>query len=114
MKAVILAGGKGTRLRPFSYVVPSPLLPFKERPILEHIILYLKKYGRTDIIITISHLGYQIKNYFGDGKECGGHIEYFAEREPLGTAGCLLPFRDNLTETFLVLGGDNLTTLKLD
>ena len=114
MKAVILAGGKGTRLRPFTYVVPKPLLPFKERPILEHIILYLKKYGITDIIITISHLGYQIKNYFGDGKEFGVRIEYFEEKEPLGTAGCLLPFRDNLTETFLVLGGDNLTTLKLD
>jgi len=114
MKAVILAGGKGTRLRPFTNVVPKPLLPFKDRPILEHIILYLKKYGITDIIVTISHLGYQIKSYFGDGKELGVHIEYFEEKEPLGTAGCLLPFKDKLKETFLVLGGDNITTLKLD
>jgi mannose-1-phosphate guanylyltransferase/phosphomannomutase len=114
MKAVILAGGKGTRLRPFTHIVPKSLLPFKDRPILEHIILYLKNYGITDIIITISHLGYQIKNYFGDGKDLGVHIEYFEEKEPLGTAGCLLPFRDQLTETFLVLGGDNITTLKLD
>ncbi|MEM7816127.1 MAG: sugar phosphate nucleotidyltransferase, partial [Candidatus Aenigmatarchaeota archaeon] len=59
MKAVILAGGKGTRLRPFTHIVPKPLLPFKERPILEHIISYLKNYGITDIILTISHLGYQ-------------------------------------------------------
>jgi mannose-1-phosphate guanylyltransferase/phosphomannomutase len=114
MKAVILAGGKGTRLRPFTHVVPKPLLPFKERPILEHVILYLKNYGITDIIVTISHLGYQIKNYFGDGSNLGVHIEYFEEKEPLGTAGCLLPFKDKLDETFLVLGGDNLTTLKLD
>jgi NDP-sugar pyrophosphorylase family protein len=114
MKAVILAGGKGTRMRPFTYVVPKPLLPFKERPILEHIILYLKSYGVTDIIITISHLGYQIKNYFGDGQGLGVHIEYFEENEPLGTAGCLLPFREKLKEPFLVLGGDNLTTMKLD
>jgi len=113
MKAVILAGGKGTRLRPFTHVVPKPLLPFKERPILEHVILYLKKYGITDLIITISHLGYQIKNYFGDGKEFGVNIEYFEEKEPLGTAGCLLPFRNKLTETFLVMGGDNITTLNL-
>ncbi len=114
MKAVILAGGKGTRLRPFTHVVPKPLLPFKERPILEHIILYLKNYGITDIIITISHLGYQIRNYFGDGSSLGVKIEYFEEKEPMGTAGCLLPFKDKLKETFLVLGGDNLTTLKLD
>jgi mannose-1-phosphate guanylyltransferase/phosphomannomutase len=114
MKAVILAGGKGTRLRPFTHIVPKSLLPFKDRPILEHIILYLKNYGITDIIITISHLGYQIKNYFGDGKELGVNIEYFEEKEPLGTAGCLLPFRSQLNETFLVLGGDNITTLKLD
>jgi mannose-1-phosphate guanylyltransferase/phosphomannomutase len=114
MKAVILAGGKGTRLRPFTHIVPKPLLPFKERPILEHIILYLKNYGITDIIITLSHLGYQIRNYFGDGKELGVHIEYFEEKEPLGTAGCLIPFKDHLKETFLVLGGDNITALKLD
>jgi len=113
MRAIILAGGKGTRLRPFTQIVPKPLLPFKDRPILEHILLYLKKYGITDIIITVSHLGYQIKNYFGDGRDLGLKIEYFEEKEPLGTAGCLLPFRSKLTETFLVIGGDNLTTLNL-
>src|SRR4030042_5840521 len=114
MKPVIRAGGKGPRRSPFTHVVPKPLLPFKERPILEHILLYLKNYGITDIIITISHLGYQIRNYFGDGKELGVNIEYFEEKEPLGTAGCLLPFRDQLNETFLVLGGDNITARKLD
>ena len=65
MKAVILAGGKGTRLRPLTYSVPKPLLPYKQKPILEHIINKLKSHGITDIIISIGHLGYQIKNYFG-------------------------------------------------
>ena len=61
MKAVILAGGKGTRLRPLTYVVPKPMLPYRQKPILEHIIEKLKKHGITDIILTISHLGYQIR-----------------------------------------------------
>ena len=113
MKAVILAGGKGTRLRPFTTVVPKPLLPLKERPILEHVILYLKQYGITDIIISIGYLGYQIKNYFGDGSQFGVHIEYVEEEKPLGTAGCLRPIKDRLTETFILMGGDNITNLNL-
>jgi NDP-sugar pyrophosphorylase family protein len=113
MKAVILAGGKGKRMRPFTHVVPKPLLPFKERPILEHIILYLKNYGIVDFIISIGHLGYQIKNYFGDGSEFGVNIEYAEEKKPLGTAGCLNLIKDKIKDTFLLFGGDNLTTLNL-
>lgn len=114
MKAVILAGGKGTRLRPLTYAIPKPLLPINERPMLEHIILYLKKYGVTDIYITISYLGYQIKNYFNDGKDLGVNIKYVDEKKPLGTAGCLNLLKDELDDTFLLLGGDNLTTLEID
>ncbi len=114
MKAVILAGGKGTRLRPLTYVVPKPMLPYRQKPILEHIIEKLKKHGITDIILTISHLGYQIKNHFGDGSRFGVNIEYVEEDEPLGTAGCLNALRGKLNETFLLFGGDNLTDLDID
>ena len=114
MKAVILAGGKGTRLRPLTYAIPKPLLPINQRPMLEHIILYLKKYGITDIYLTIGYLGYQIKNYFNSGKELGVNIKYIEEETPLGTAGCLNMLKDELDDTFLLIGGDNLTTLNLD
>ena len=113
MKVVILAGGKGTRLRPFTNIVPKPLLPLKERPILEHIILYLKKHGITDIIISIGYLGYQIRNYFGDGSEWGVNINYVEEEKAMGHAGCLRLMKDQLTETFLLMGGDNITNLNL-
>ncbi len=112
-KAVILAGGKGTRLRPLTYAVPKPLLPINERPMLEHIILHLKNHGIREFIITVGYLGYQIKNYFRDGSDFGVKIEYAEEKEPLGTAGCLLPIKDKLTETFLLYGGDNVTTMDI-
>ncbi|MEA3230032.1 MAG: nucleotidyltransferase family protein [archaeon] len=111
MKAVILAGGKGTRLRPLTYAVPKPLLPINEKPMLEHIIVHLKNHGITEFIISIGYLGYQIKNYFKDGSEWGVNIEYTEEKKPLGTAGCLNPIKDKLKETFLLVGGDNLTNL---
>lgn len=111
MKAVILAGGKGTRLRPLTYAVPKPLLPVNQRPILEHIILHLKKFGITDMILTIGYLGYQIKNYFGDGSDLGFNIEYTEEKKPLGNAGCLNPIKNKLNETFIMMGADNLTTM---
>ncbi len=114
MKAVILAGGKGTRLRPLTYSVPKPLLPYRQRPILEHIINQLKSHGITDIIISIGHLGYQIKNYFGDGSEFGVKIEYIEEKEPLGTAGCLNFLRGKINDTFILFGGDNLTDLDIE
>ncbi len=114
MKAVILAGGKGTRLRPLTYSVPKPLLPYRQKPILEHIIEKLKSHGINEFIITVGHLGYQIKNYFGDGSRHGVRIEYTEEKEPLGTAGCLNLARDKLKETFLVFGGDNLTDLDIE
>ena len=113
MKAVILAGGKGTRLRPLTYAIPKPLLPINERPMLEHILLYLKKYGITEVFMTIGYLGYQIKSYFGDGSDLGIKIKYVEEKKPLGTAGCLNLIKDELDDTFILIGGDNLTTLDL-
>lgn len=113
MKCVILAGGKGTRLRPYTYLVPKPLLPYKEKPILEHIIEYLKDFGIDDITISIGYLGYQIKNYFGDGSQLGVKIDYIEEKEPLGTAGCLNLLRGRIKETFMLFGGDNITSLDI-
>lgn len=113
MIAVILAGGKGTRLRPLTYAVPKPLLPVGQKPLLENVILYLKEHGITEFIISVGYLGYQIKNYFGDGEKLGVKIDYVEEKVPLGTAGCLNLIRDRLTETFILMGADNLTTLDL-
>ena len=114
MKAVILAGGKGTRLRPLTYAVPKPLLPLKHRPIIEHIMLHLKSHDIKDITITIGYLGYQIKSYFHEGKDLGVSIKYHEEKQALGTAGCLYELKDELKdEPFLVMGGDNFTNIDL-
>jgi len=83
MKAVILAGGKGKRLRPLTLETPKPLLTIKDRTILEYIIDYLKGYGITDLIITIGYKGHKIREFFGDGSRFGVRIEYSEEREPL-------------------------------
>lgn len=111
MKAVILAGGKGTRLLPLTQAIPKPMLPIEGRPMLEQIILHLKKHGITEITLSIGYLGGQIKDYFKDGSELGVSIDYAEEREPLGTAGCLHALKSKLTDTFLLVGGDNLTNL---
>lgn len=111
MKAVILAGGRGTRLRPYTNVFPKPLMPIGEKPILEIIINQLISHGIKDIIITVGHLGELIMNFFGDGGQVGAKIRYFKEEQPLGTAGSLGFVKEELTDTFLVINGDTLTTL---
>ena len=109
-KAVILAGGRGTQLRPYTYEIPKPLLPVKGTPILEHLILQLKKNGITEIIIAISYLGQKIKDYFGDGSKWGVSIEYSEESENLQTGGAVKKIKDKLNnESFLVIHGDILT-----
>lgn len=110
MKAVILAGGKGTRLQPYSTILPKPLMPVDEYPILEIIIKQLKKYGFNEIIITIGHLGQLIETYFGNGRKYGVKIRYSLEDKILGTAGPL-SLIDNLSNDFLVMNGDILTSL---
>lgn len=111
MKAVILAGGKGTRLRPYTTVFPKPLMPVGDKPILEVIICQLKSCGLGDIIITVGHLGELITNFFGDGSKLGVNIKYAKEDQPLGTAGGLGLIKEELKDTFLMINGDTLTTL---
>jgi len=114
MKVVIMAGGKGTRISSVSKDIPKPLLMIEGKPVLEHEIECLRKQGFTDIIITVSHLGNMIMDYFGDGNKnspvtgmpFGVHIEYYFEEEPLGNAGALFKLKDKLREDFLLLNGD--------
>lgn len=109
-KAVILAGGRGTQLRPYTYEIPKPMLPVKGTPILEHLIKQLKKNNITDLIIAISYLGEKIKTYFGNGEKFGVRIQYSEENESFLTGGALKKIKDLLgNETFIVVYGDILT-----
>ena len=112
MRAVILAGGKGTRLRPYTTVLPKPLVPVAERPILELVIEQLARHGFTRIDLSVGHLGGLIKAYL-DSIELPGDLElhYVWEDMPLGTAGALTRLRDLGDEPFLAMNGDVLTTL---
>ena len=111
--AVILAGGKGTRLRPYTIALPKPLVPVGDKPILETIIIRLSKQGFKRIIITVNHQADIIMAYFGDGTKWGVNIEYSLEDQPLGTMGPLKLLK-NLPEHFLVMNGDVLTDLDFD
>ncbi len=106
MTAVIMAGGKGTRVASVNSQIPKPLLPVAGKPVLLYEIECLHRQGITDIILVVGHLGDKIVARFGDGREFGVHIEYINEEEPLGTAGALYYLRDRLTEDFLLLNGD--------
>lgn len=105
MKAIIMAGGKGTRIASVTNNVPKPMIKIFNKPILEYQIENLKACGLTDIILVIGHLGNVIKDYFGNGSNFGVNIEYFIEEYPLGTAGALFKM-PQLTEDFLLLCGD--------
>jgi NDP-sugar pyrophosphorylase family protein len=110
MRAVILAGGKGTRLLPYTTVIPKPLMPVGDRPILEIIVRQLKRYGFLQITMAVGHLSELIEAYFNDGSKYGIRIDYSREEKPLGTIGSLALI-DGLSETFLVMNGDVLTDL---
>jgi NDP-mannose synthase len=112
MKTIILAGGKGTRLAPYTTIFPKPLVPIGDRPILEIIIRQLVNQGLGDIILSVGHLGELIEAYFQNGHRNipGLSLEYFREKQPLGTAGSLAMI-PGLDETFLAMNGDILTTL---
>lgn len=112
-QAFILAGGKGIKLRPITYEIPKAMIPIKGKPILEYIIELLRKYDVRNIIISIGHLGEKIKNYFGDGSKFGVKITYSEENEPLGTAGALMPVKELLNDTFIMLNGDILVDIDL-
>jgi histidinol-phosphate phosphatase family protein len=106
MRAVILAGGKGTRLATVAADTPKPLVPVLGRPVLEYQIDSLRRAGVTDVTLIVGHLAEQIVDYFGDGRAFGVRIDYIVEDRPLGTAGALVAQRDSLPEQFLVLYGD--------
>ncbi|MBN2368343.1 HAD-IIIA family hydrolase [Candidatus Woesearchaeota archaeon] len=106
MQAVILAGGKGVRLRPLTYDLPKPLVKVGDKPILEHILLLLKKQGVTNIIICSGYLGQHIIDFCGDGSKFGLKITHSIEKSPLGTAGPLKDIEDSLEEDFFVIYGD--------
>lgn len=110
MKAVILAGGKGTRLAPYTKILPKPLMPIGEMPVLEVLIRQLKNQGVDELILTVGHLAELMRAFFGDGSQFGVKIHYSYEDHPLGTAGPLA-LVDGLDDTFLVLNGDVLTDL---
>lgn len=111
MKAVLLAGGKGTRLYPYTVSIPKPLVPIGERPIIEIMLRQLCHYGIRDIILSIGHLGEIVHAFLGNGKKFGVNVEYFREETPLGTAGPLRAMKEQLTEDFLMMNGDVLTDL---
>ena len=111
-RAVILAGGKGRRLQPYTAVFPKPLMPVGDRPILEIVVDQLRSAGFGRITLAVGHLAGLIEAYFGDGRRFGVHIDYSREQEPLGTAGPLALVR-GLDDDFLVMNGDVLTDLDL-
>jgi mannose-1-phosphate guanylyltransferase / phosphomannomutase len=113
MKAVIMAGGEGTRLRPQTSNLPKPMLPLVGRPMMEHIVSLLRRHGITDIVVTVAFLPNVIRSYFGDGSELGVRMVYATEESPLGTAGSVRNARDELAERFLVISGDVLTDIDL-
>jgi mannose-1-phosphate guanylyltransferase/phosphomannomutase len=113
MKAVILAGGEGTRLRPLTSNQPKPMMPIANVPMMEHIVKLLARHGFDDIVVTVAFMANHIRTYFGDGSEFGVRMRYATEEAPLGTAGSVRNAKAELDETFLVISGDVLTDVDL-
>jgi len=113
VKAVVMAGGEGSRLRPLTSGVPKPLVPVVGKPVMEHILRLLRKHGITDVVVTLQYLGSAIRDYFGDGSDFGVDITYVVEDAPLGTAGSVKNAQEYLTEPFIVISGDALTDIDL-
>lgn len=114
LKAVVLCGGEGTRMRPITYELPKPLLPIQGKPILEHIIDLLKKYEVRDVTFAVGHLKEKIKNHFGDGLNYGIRASYIEENERLGTAGPIKGLEGKVNGTFIVSNGDELKDINID
>ena len=113
MKAVIQAGGKGTRLQPYTFLLPKPLMPVVDLPVIEILLKWLRRSGISKTYITIGYLGNLIRSLCGDGSQWGMEITYSQEPEPLGTIGPLRLLKNQLTETFLTLNGDLITDLNV-
>lgn len=114
MRAVLMAGGSGTRLRPLTCDLPKPMVPILNRPIAEHIINLLKRHQITEVIATLHYLPDVMRDYFQDGSDFGVQMTYAVEEDqPLGTAGCVKNIADLLDETFIVISGDSVTDFDL-
>lgn len=112
MKAVVLAGGKGTRLAPYTKILPKPLMPIGDMPILEILLRQMKRAGVEEVVLTVGHLAQLLQAFFQEGSRYGMKIAYSLEEQPLGTAGPLAMV-GGLDETFIVTNGDVLTTLDM-
>ncbi len=113
MKAVVMAGGEGTRLRPLTSNQPKPMVPIVGKPCMEHIVELLKRHGFEDVIVTVAFLPQAIRSYFGSGETLGVDIGYSVEESPLGTAGSVKRAAGRLDDTFLVISGDALCDVDL-
>jgi mannose-1-phosphate guanylyltransferase/phosphomannomutase len=114
MKAIIMAGGKGTRLKPLTNDIPKPMVKIIDKPVIECIINGLKRRGITQIAITLGYMADSIMSYLGDGKTFGVEISYFIEREPLGTAGGVKSAESFFDGDFIVLSGDAYSEIDLN
>ena len=112
-KAVILAGGKGTRLHGVRADIPKPMMPLNGKPLLAYLIELCAKHGITDIWLTVNHLKDSIIEHFGDGRDLGVNLHYYEEEKPLGTVGGVKALETELQEDFLVLYGDVLVDMDL-
>ncbi len=113
MKAVVMAGGEGSRLRPLTINRPKPMVPLADRVVMAQIIELLKQHGVTQIVVTLQYLANVIQDHFGDGSAFGVHIDYVVEESPLGTAGSVKNAEHLLQEPFVVISGDALTDINL-
>jgi len=114
VKAVIQTGGEGTRLRPYTLVLPKPLMPVGNWPVIETLLKWLRRNGTREVYITTGYLGHLIRSLCGDGRQWDLEIRYSEETQPLGTVGPLDLLREHLDQTFLVLNGDLVTDLDLN
>ena len=113
MKAVVMAGGEGTRLRPLTSNQPKPMVPIVGKPCMEHILDLLREHGFDDVIVTLAFMPQAIRGYFGDGEAYGVSVRYSVEESPAGTAGSVKLAEEALDETFLVISGDALCDIDL-
>lgn len=113
MKAVLLVGGAGTRMRPLTYVIPKCLLPLGGQPLVQRTIRYLEGYGFKEFVLCVAYLKKQVMDAIGDGKELGVNVVYAEAESPLGTAGQLKTAQPYLGDTFLAMNGDIITDLNI-
>jgi NDP-sugar pyrophosphorylase family protein len=113
MQAIVMAGGKGTRLQPFTATFPKPLVPLGDMPVLEILLRQLRRAGIDEVILAVNHLHQLIRAFCGDGQAFGLTIDYSLEDEPLGTAGPIARLLDRIDDTFVVTNGDLLTSFDI-